>query len=140
MAQPQKEHRSMQSIPVEDAKLIAEARGYDQVVIMARKPGENGGEHVTTYGTDATHSAIAAAMGDKLKQIMEWPSGSWHATAELVAGEIELTLWETTDPGPLREWKPARAFPIDEAHATELLGTLALALEKKRQLATEPPG
>jgi hypothetical protein len=122
----------MKDIPISAGRRIAEEYGYDQVVIMARKVGQDGGEHVTTYGVDASHCSVAAAMGDKLKQIMGWPSGEWHATAELEEGEIKLTLWETTDPGPMKEWKPARSFPLDEAHATELLGTLALALEKRR--------
>jgi hypothetical protein len=56
----------------------------------------------------------------------------WHATAELNGEEIELTIYKTTDPGPMKEWKPAHTILIDDAHATELLGTLALALERKR--------
>jgi hypothetical protein len=122
----------MTPIPVEDAKLVAETRGYDQLVIIGRKVGQDGGEHVTTYGANPEHCAIAAMMGDKLKEIMQWPARQFHVTAELVAGEIMLTLYETNDAGPMKEWSPARTFPMDEAHATELLGTLALALQEKR--------
>lgn len=64
----------------------------------------------------------------------------WHATAELTEQEIQLTIYRTDDPGPMKEWRPAQVILLDEAHATELLGTLALALEKKRQLAGEPSG
>jgi hypothetical protein len=56
----------------------------------------------------------------------------WHATAELNGDEIELTIYKTADPGPMKEWKPAQTILVDEAHATELLGTLALALQRKR--------
>lgn len=122
----------MTPIPVEDAKLIAETRGYDQIVIIGRKVGKGGGEHVTTYGRNPEHCAIAAMMGDKLKEIMQWPAQQFHVTAELVDGEIMLTLYETSDAGPPREWSPARTFPINEAHATELLGTLALVLQHRR--------
>jgi folylpolyglutamate synthase/dihydropteroate synthase len=57
----------------------------------------------------------------------------WHATAELNENEIELTIYRTTDPGPLLEWKEHQTIMLDEAHATELLGTLALALQQRRR-------
>lgn len=59
--------------------------------------------------------------------------GQWHVTAELVDGQIELILYRTTDPGPAREWKEERSIVVDDMHATELLGTLGLALQKKRR-------
>jgi hypothetical protein len=59
------------SIPVEGAKHIAEAFGYDQVVVIARKVGH--GEHVTTYGVNKAHCGVAARIGDFLKyEIMQW--------------------------------------------------------------------
>lgn len=62
------------SIPVSAAKKIAEQYGYDQVVVMARKIGPDGCEHVTTYGVDETHCDVAARMGHYLKhKIMGWP-------------------------------------------------------------------
>jgi hypothetical protein len=70
---------------------------------------------------------------------LEAISSQWHATAELNEGEIELTSIGQPIRGPAG-MEAGAVDPIDEAHATELLGTLALALEKKRQLATEPPG
>lgn len=61
----------MKPIPVEAAKAIADAYGYQQVVIVARSVGE--GEHVTTYGTTKRHCAVAARIGDYLKyKIMGW--------------------------------------------------------------------
>jgi hypothetical protein len=56
----------------------------------------------------------------------------WHVTAELNEAAIELTIYRTADPGPMKEWKPTQTILVDDAHATELLGTLALALERKR--------
>jgi hypothetical protein len=65
-------------IPISAAKLIAEAYGYDQIVIMGRKVGEppNCGEHVTTYGVTKQHCKVAAYIGDFIKyKIMMWNDG-----------------------------------------------------------------
>ncbi len=65
--------RSMKPIPVVRARDIAEQYGYDQVIIIARRVGENGGEHCTTYGRDKTHCKVAAKCGDFLKyKVMQW--------------------------------------------------------------------
>ena len=59
-------------IPIVAGKRIADEYGYDQVVIVARKVG--GCEHVTTYGTDAGHCAVAERMGNFFKhKLMRWP-------------------------------------------------------------------
>jgi len=64
---------SMKSIPISAAKHIADKYGYDQVVIIARRVGGNGGEHVTTYGKDKVHCDVAAKIGDFLKyKVMGW--------------------------------------------------------------------
>lgn len=66
--------RKTKPIPILAAKKIAEAYGYDQVVVMARKVDPNGIEHVTTYGIDKEHCEVAARMGNYLKhKIMGWP-------------------------------------------------------------------
>jgi len=63
----------MQAIPIVRARDIAERYGYDQVIIYARKVGEGGGEHMTTYGRTKQHCDIAAKIGDFLKyKIMGW--------------------------------------------------------------------
>jgi len=60
-------------IPISAAKKIADAYGYDQVVIIARKVGNDGCEHVTTYGADKANCEVAARMGDFLKyKVMGW--------------------------------------------------------------------
>ncbi len=63
----------MKPIPISAAKEIAKKYGYDQVVVIARKVGESGGEHVTTYGKDKVHCKIAADIGNFLKhKVMGW--------------------------------------------------------------------
>ena len=63
----------MKPIPIVAARNVAEQYGYDQVVIIARKVGDDGGEHVTTYGRDRAHCAVAARIGDFLKfTVMGW--------------------------------------------------------------------
>ena len=67
--------RAMDPIPISAARTIAEAYGYHQVVIVARRvgDGEDGGEHVTTYGVDKENCTVAAKIGDCIKfKIMKW--------------------------------------------------------------------
>lgn len=65
--------RPAKPIPVVAARSIAEQYAYDQVIIIARKVGEGGLEHVTTYGRDKDHCAAAARIGDFLKfKVMGW--------------------------------------------------------------------
>lgn len=60
-------------IPISTAENIATRYGYDQVIIIARKVGEEGGEHVTTYGKNKEHCRVAALIGDHLKyEVMGW--------------------------------------------------------------------
>lgn len=59
-------------IPIKAAERIAKEYGYEQVVIYARKTGEAGGEHMTTYGVNKEHCSVAARMGDTLKRFMGW--------------------------------------------------------------------
>lgn len=64
----------MKRIPIAAAQRVAEQYGYDQVVIIARKVGEDGGEHVTTYGVDKANCDVAARIGNFIKSlIMRWP-------------------------------------------------------------------
>jgi len=70
----------MKPIPIAAAKRVAEAYGYDQVVIVARKVG--GGEHCTTYGVDKANGDVAARIGDFFKyELMKWPRPSDSASA-----------------------------------------------------------
>jgi len=64
----------MFAIPIAAARRIAEDYGYDQVVIVARKVGDGGGEHCTTYGVDKANCAVAARIGNFFKhKLMGWP-------------------------------------------------------------------
>ena len=64
----------MKPIPIAAGQRIAKLYDYDQVIIIARKVGEHGGEHVTTYGKNPVHCDIAARCGDFIKyRIMGWP-------------------------------------------------------------------
>ena len=65
----------MTEIPISAAKAIADAYGYDQVVVYARRchdSQEPHGEHMTTYGRTAEHCGVAARVGDTLKRFMGW--------------------------------------------------------------------
>lgn len=53
----------MKPIPITAAKEIAKKYGYDQVVIYARTPGDEGHEHVTTYGTNRMQCEAAGRIG-----------------------------------------------------------------------------
>jgi hypothetical protein len=63
-------------IPISAAQRIAELYGYDQVIVIARKVGDDPdphGEHCTTYGVTKQHCKVAAACGDFLKyKVMGW--------------------------------------------------------------------
>ena len=64
----------MKRIPIAAAQRISEQYGYCQVIIIARKVGEGGGEHVTTYGRDKANCAVAARIGEFIThKIMGWP-------------------------------------------------------------------
>lgn len=85
-------------IPISAAQAIAVAFDYDQVVVMARKVGIDGIEHVTTYGVDPTHCEVAKRMGEVLKyKIMGWEnpdkndseSRPAHDPSAETGGEVE---------------------------------------------------
>jgi hypothetical protein len=65
----------MKRIPITAAKHIAKEYGYDQVVIYARKVGEDPephGEHMTTYGVNKKHCGVASLIGKRLQEFMGW--------------------------------------------------------------------
>jgi hypothetical protein len=62
-------------IPISAARQIAEAYGYDQIVIYGRKVGDDPaphGEHPTTYGVTKEHCAVAARISATLQRFMGW--------------------------------------------------------------------
>lgn len=83
----------MTPIPISDAQRIAEDYGYHQVVIVARAVGEDGGEHVTTYGAGPEHCAVAAHIGQYLRtEIMSWPVQPHESVASEIARERERQM------------------------------------------------
>ena len=63
----------MKPIPISAAKKIADAYGYDQIIVIGRKIGDDGVEHVVTYGVSKSHCLVAAKIGDFLKyKVMGW--------------------------------------------------------------------
>lgn len=73
----------MKPIPISAAEKIAAAYGYDQVIIIARKAGDDPephGEHCTTYGVTKEHCAVAARIGNFLKfKVMGWAEEHGHS-------------------------------------------------------------
>ena len=61
---------SGKKIPITKAKEIANQYGYDQVIILGRKVGDNGIEWVTTYGVTKQHCDAAADIGQVLRDMV----------------------------------------------------------------------
>ena len=81
---------TVKSIPIAVAKRIAKDYGYDQVVIVARKTGSEGREHVTTYGKNKAHCQVAAQIGNFLKfEIMGWVERKAHRDRERQRYELQ---------------------------------------------------
>lgn len=122
----------LKPIPVSAAANIADSFGYDQVVIIARRVGDDPdphGEHVTTYGRDPQHCAIAAATGGFLKHmVMGWPrdrawtqeENSLHSGAEALA-----RLFYASSPVDLYQGGNERELSFEEAAADDTTGHIA---------------
>lgn len=54
-------------IPITTAERVGKMHGYDQVIIIGRRVGENGLEWVTTWGKNKTHCDAAARIGDAIR-------------------------------------------------------------------------
>lgn len=76
------DERKMKPIPISAAKRIANDYGYDQVIVVARRVGEDPephGEHMTTYGIDRKHCDAAGRCGSYLqREIMGWHKDQSH--------------------------------------------------------------
>lgn len=111
--------REMKPIPVHAASRIAHSYGYDQVVIIARRVGEEPepfGEHVTTYGVNKTHCDVAARMGDHFKyNVMGWER---DATVEHEKkGDFNRNPDEPADAGTTGKRLPIAIWDKDVAAA-----------------------
>lgn len=56
----------------------------------------------------------------------------WSTEVELVGEHVRVQVMLSLDPGPMREFRPLLDVYLDEAHATELLGKVGLALQNLR--------
>ncbi len=67
----------MNRIPINEAVGLAKRFGGDIVVIIAFD--KYGGSAVTTYGRERKQSRWAAALGNKVKALLEWPKTDCNA-------------------------------------------------------------
>lgn len=57
---------------------------------------------------------------------------TYSADTRLTDGAVALTIYVSVDPGPMKAFAPISTIRLDEAHATELLGSLMLSLQRRR--------
>ncbi|WP_406646942.1 hypothetical protein QEZ52_00490 [Aliisedimentitalea scapharcae] len=75
----------MTALPIKEAKGIADRHGWDQVVVIARKVGDDGYEHVVTYGKDAAHCEAASRAGMAIKHhLMKWPASLFDSALRVL--------------------------------------------------------
>jgi hypothetical protein len=89
--------RRMKTIPIRAAEKIAMDYGYDQVIIIARRVGDDPephGEHLTTYGINKAHCDVAARTGSFIQhKIMDWPWPKQIAVEPLYRALKRLHGW-----------------------------------------------
>lgn len=102
----------IRAVPIEAAARIGKDYGYDNVVIFARRADPPGsGEHVTTWGRDKAHCAVAALVGDHLKRAARWTERDPVA----VGREIYAAARES---GPDTQTTVAHSGPALTLHGT----------------------
>lgn len=75
----------MSKLPIKEARDIAEKHGWDQVIIVARKVGDHGFEHVVTYGEGEAHCEAAARAGMAIKHhLMGWPMALYDSALRVL--------------------------------------------------------
>lgn len=129
----------MKPIPIAAGRDISRRYGYDQVVIIARRVGDDPaprGEHVTTYGVDTAHCAVAARMGYHIRhKIMQWPEpgGSEHDREDAVRFRAMAQAMEAGE-GPFLEAMEKFPEPKEGAPILETMRAMidaAMAAAKK---------
>lgn len=78
-------------------------------------------------------SAAADDRADAAAQVVTMPATpALSADVAFSDGELKLTIYLSTDPGPMREFRPFIIVPLDDMRALELLGTASIALRDWR--------
>ena len=121
----------MKRIPITAAERVAKQYGYDQVIIIARKVGDAGGEHVTTYGVDAANCDAAGRIGNFLKsKIMGWPD----VLSTLVDRFLAWPLPETFNPDGGITFEPLGNKGTPQEYRRTPTGTNLLTGEETKQM------
>lgn len=59
--------------PMKDLESLAKKYKMNQVIVLCRRVGEDGYEHLSTYGTDKENCTVAYLAGEYLKkEVMKW--------------------------------------------------------------------
>lgn len=75
----------MTNLPIKVARDIAREYGWDQVIVITRKVGPKGYEHVVTYGNGAAHCEAAARAGMAVKHhLMKWPAALFNSSLRIL--------------------------------------------------------
>lgn len=136
---PTPEAGPAQDIPISDARRIAEERGYDQVVVVGRKVGDDGREHVTTYGVDKANCDVAARIGNFFKyELMKWPAPpepeaggaqdgeDFNAIAQLINAHATRDQWQSWERLAAR----LRSLPLSEGRGDNAPGGARLSAKE----------
>lgn len=142
---PPRAKKSMQRIPISAGKLIAQSYGYDQVVIVARKTGPGGSEHVTTYGISKVHCEVAAQIGEFFKhKLMGWAQREATKSAPATtasppaAANARATPLDAASDRNGRPW--ARLSELKEGQTIELDGGFTCHRAGQVTLHSDPGG
>ena len=121
----------MKYIPIAAAEHVAKQYGYDQVVIIALKVGDGGGEHVTTYGVNAANCDAAGRIGTFLKsKIMKWPD----VLSTVVDRFLAWPLPETFNPDGGISFEPLGNKGTPHEYRRTPTGTNLLTGEEAKQM------
>lgn len=102
---------SYSPVSIEEAKAIAEAHGFHEVIVWSYAEGH--GQHVTTYGFPAAHSAAAAKGGNALKKLAGWPDAECGAIPRINPETLRVAAAAIANERGGRRGVPAIANILD---------------------------
>jgi len=91
--------KHLNSIPVSTLQALAETLQLRQVILVA---WDGDTTHVVTYGGTAEDSANAAAGGNRVKTMLDWPASLQSESPKVAALEKELADLKAK----MESWKP----------------------------------